>query len=52
MTEAQFREFARGTPLTRPKYAGFARNVATAIENRTLENDPAAPGASNGILEV
>jgi epoxyqueuosine reductase len=39
MTEEQFREFARGTPLTRPKYAGFARNVATALEN----NAPSEP---------
>jgi len=33
MTEAAFREFARGTPLTRPKYAGFARNTANALES-------------------
>lgn len=35
MTEEEFREFARGTPLTRPKYAGFARNVASAVEQKT-----------------
>jgi epoxyqueuosine reductase len=34
MTEDEFREFARGTPLTRPKYAGFARNTANALESR------------------
>ena len=34
MTEPEFCEFARGTPLTRPKYAGFTRNVAAALENR------------------
>jgi epoxyqueuosine reductase len=35
MTESEFREFARGTPLSRPKYAGFMRNVAVALVNRT-----------------
>jgi epoxyqueuosine reductase len=34
MTEAEFREFARGTPLTRPKYPGFARNAAAALERK------------------
>jgi epoxyqueuosine reductase len=34
MTEAEFREFARGTPLARPKYAGFMRNVEIALRNR------------------
>jgi epoxyqueuosine reductase len=34
MTEEEFREFTRGTPLTRPKYAGFVRNVAVALENQ------------------
>jgi epoxyqueuosine reductase len=33
MTEDRFREFARGTPLERPKYAGFRRNVEIALEN-------------------
>ena len=35
MTEPEFREFAHGTPLARPKYAGFMRNVAVAMANRT-----------------
>jgi len=30
MTESEFREFARGTPLGRPKYDGFMRNVRNA----------------------
>jgi epoxyqueuosine reductase len=30
LNEEEFREFARGTPLARPKYAGFMRNVALA----------------------
>jgi epoxyqueuosine reductase len=30
MTEDDFREFARGTPLARPKYAGFQRNLSGA----------------------
>lgn len=34
MTEGQFREFARGTPLARPKYAGFQRNARQALENK------------------
>jgi epoxyqueuosine reductase len=33
MTEAQFREFAKGTPLARPKHAGFQRNLAVALKN-------------------
>ncbi len=36
MTEDEFREFARGTPLARPKYAGFLRNVNVALDNREL----------------
>jgi epoxyqueuosine reductase len=42
MTEEEFREFARGTPLTRPKYAGFARNVANALEQKpgTVYSNP------------
>jgi epoxyqueuosine reductase len=34
MTESEFREFARGTALGRPKYQGFMRNVAIALANR------------------
>jgi epoxyqueuosine reductase len=34
MTEDEFREFVRGTPLARPKYEGFMRNAANALENR------------------
>jgi epoxyqueuosine reductase len=34
MTEGEFREFTRGTPLARPKYAGFLRNLEVALENR------------------
>lgn len=30
MTEEEFQEFSRGTPLRRPKYSGFMRNVAAA----------------------
>jgi epoxyqueuosine reductase len=33
MNEEEFREFAKGTPLARPKHAGFQRNVAVALEN-------------------
>jgi epoxyqueuosine reductase len=34
LTEEEFQQFARGTPLGRPKYAGFIRNVRTALENK------------------
>jgi epoxyqueuosine reductase QueG len=34
MSEEQFRGFSRGTALSRPKHAGFLRNVAIALENR------------------
>ncbi len=32
MTEEEFREFSRGTPLARPKYAGFQRNLHVAYK--------------------
>jgi len=34
LTEGQFREMFRGTPITRARYAGFQRNVAIALTNR------------------
>jgi epoxyqueuosine reductase len=34
MTEEEFRKFVRGTPLARPKHAGFMRNVELALTNR------------------
>jgi len=34
MSEEEYREFVRGTPLARPKYAGFIRNVKIALGNR------------------
>ncbi len=34
MTEEEFRGLTRGTALSRPKYAGFLRNVGIALENR------------------
>ena len=33
MTEPEFKAFAKGTPLARPKYVGFQRNVAVARSN-------------------
>jgi epoxyqueuosine reductase len=39
MTEEEFREFVRGTPLARPKYAGFMRNVEVALGNRECLSD-------------
>jgi len=33
LTEEQFRETFRGTPVTRARYAGFQRNVAIAMAN-------------------
>ncbi len=40
MSEDQFREFARGTPLARPKYAGFLRNIRAALRNESGGGDP------------
>lgn len=37
MTEDEFRQFARGTPLARPKYAGFLRNAGIAVQNSRRE---------------
>jgi len=37
LTEGQFRDLFRGTPVTRARYAGFLRNVAIAMGNRGLE---------------
>jgi len=34
LTEQEFREMFRGTPVTRARYAGFQRNVAIAMANR------------------
>jgi len=36
LTEAEFRDLFRGTPVTRARYAGFLRNVAIAMGNRAL----------------
>ncbi len=33
MTEDEFRAYSRGTPLARPKHAGFMRNVEAALNN-------------------
>lgn len=33
LTEAEFREMFRGSPVTRSRYAGFLRNVAIAMAN-------------------
>jgi len=35
LTEQEFREMFRGTPVMRARYAGFQRNVAIAVANRT-----------------
>jgi epoxyqueuosine reductase len=45
LTEAEFRELFRGTPVTRARYAGFRRNVAIALANARLvwESDSGAP---------
>jgi epoxyqueuosine reductase len=40
MTETEFREFSKGTPLARPRYAAFQRNVDVALRNvRTQHPD-------------
>jgi epoxyqueuosine reductase len=37
LSEQEFRNLFRGTPVTRAKYAGFLRNVAVAMGNAGLE---------------
>ena len=34
LTEEQFRDMFRGTPVTRARFAGFQRNIAIAMANR------------------
>jgi epoxyqueuosine reductase len=36
LTESEFRAMFRGSPVTRPKYTGFLRNVAVAMGNSGL----------------
>jgi epoxyqueuosine reductase len=36
LSEPEFRDLFRGTPVTRARYAGFLRNVAVAMGNRAL----------------
>jgi epoxyqueuosine reductase len=36
LSEAEFREMFRGTPVTRARYSGFRRNVAVAMGNARL----------------
>ena len=43
LTAEQFRELTRGTPLGRPKHAGFMRNVRIALENKKSGNPPKDP---------
>jgi epoxyqueuosine reductase len=49
MTEADFREFTRGTPLARPKYDGFRRNLKIAAANRSALDPLAANGGEHAI---
>jgi epoxyqueuosine reductase len=37
LSEQEFKEMFRGTPVTRARYAGFLRNVAVAMGNAGLE---------------
>jgi epoxyqueuosine reductase len=37
LTEAEFKEMFRGTPVSRPRYTGFLRNVALAMGSSGLE---------------
>jgi epoxyqueuosine reductase len=37
ITEAEFRDIFRDTPVSRAKYGGFLRNVAIAMGNARLE---------------
>jgi epoxyqueuosine reductase len=36
LSEAEFREMFRGTPITRARYSGFLRNVAVAMGNSQM----------------
>jgi epoxyqueuosine reductase len=36
LSEEEFREMFRGTPVTRSRYSGFLRNVAVAMGSRGL----------------
>jgi epoxyqueuosine reductase len=47
MTESEFRERFRNSPVRRAKYIGFLRNVAVALGNT---KDPAAIPALSGVL--
>jgi epoxyqueuosine reductase len=38
ISETQFREMFRDTPVSRTRYSGFLRNVAVAMGNQGLEN--------------
>lgn len=40
MTDAEFHEFAHGTPLARPKYEGFMRNLAVALKHDVGKDEP------------
>ena len=53
LSEDEFREMFRGTPVTRARYAGFLRNIAIAMGNscnqryrRTLENLAVYPNST------
>jgi epoxyqueuosine reductase len=37
LSEAEFREMFRGSPVTRARYEGFRRNVAVALRNAGLQ---------------
>jgi len=37
LTESEFREVFRASPIQRAKYAGFLRNVAIAMGNSKIE---------------
>jgi epoxyqueuosine reductase len=64
ISEAEFREMFRGTPVTRTRYSGFLRNVAIAMGNARLEKfraplerlagsgDPVVADAANSALAI
>ena len=63
LTEGEFRETFRGTPVTRARYTGFLRNVAIAmgnsgspefrepLEKLTASEDPVVAEAASWALE-
>jgi epoxyqueuosine reductase len=51
LSEAQFRELSRGSPIKRTKWRGLMRNACIALGNSGLQRGMANYGRFNGLLE-